>query len=269
MSSSPPVLPISNPVSSSSSSSSESSSQAPIATPAFKSFLNRLADSGRAALSQRRPWSEVLDRSAFSRPESLSEASSRLRKNLSYFRLNYLLLLGSVLGLSLLSHPLSLLLLLSLLSAWSFLYLFRPSDPPSSSSAAPSPTARPSPSSPSSPPSSSSSPPSAPSSSPLSCSVSPSSPPTAPLGFPRTSSWTTRSPPRLVSSPSSAAPPPLLPPLPLLLLLLLLLGSESRTRSVPCRAVPDLIIITHVISIVLHFTFTSFLSCFFNLFACY
>ncbi|KAK9168027.1 hypothetical protein Syun_000167 [Stephania yunnanensis] len=155
MSSSPPILPISNPITIS---TTESSSQAPIATPAFRSFLNRLADTGRAALSQRRPWSELLDRSAFSKPDSVSEATSRLRKNLSYFRLNYLLLVASVLALSLLSHPFSLLLLLSLLSAWSFLYLFRPSDPLSSSSAAPSPTAKPSPYSPSSPPSSSSSP---------------------------------------------------------------------------------------------------------------
>ncbi|KAK9159198.1 hypothetical protein Scep_005772 [Stephania cephalantha] len=127
MSSSPPILPISNP---STISTTESSSQAPIATPAFRSFLNRLADTGRAALSQRRPWSELLDRSAFSKPDSISDATSRLRKNLSYFRLNYLLLIASVLALSLLSHPFSLLLLLSLLSAWSFLYLFRPSDPP-------------------------------------------------------------------------------------------------------------------------------------------
>ncbi|KAK9126757.1 hypothetical protein Scep_015603 [Stephania cephalantha] len=101
-----------------------------IATPALRAFLARLSASLRRSLSNRRPWSELLDRSAFSRPASLSDAASRLRKNLSYFRTNYAAVLAAVLALSLLSHPLSLLLLLSLLAAWLFLYLFRPSDAP-------------------------------------------------------------------------------------------------------------------------------------------
>ncbi|XP_058110434.1 PRA1 family protein B1 [Magnolia sinica] len=99
-------------------------------TPAFRAFLSHLSSTVRQSLSLRRPWSELLDRSAFSRPSSLSEATSRLRKNASYFRVNYAIGLASVLALSLLSHPISLLTLLVLLAAWLFLYLFRPSDPP-------------------------------------------------------------------------------------------------------------------------------------------
>ncbi|KAE9451519.1 hypothetical protein C3L33_16570, partial [Rhododendron williamsianum] len=120
---SPPTLPISNPA----------QSQPPIsatATPAFRAFLTRISSSFRHLSSNRRPWPELLDRSSLSRPDSLSEAASRIRKNSSYFRVNYLTLIALVLSLSLLSHPFSLLVLLSLLAAWLFLYLFRPSDQP-------------------------------------------------------------------------------------------------------------------------------------------
>ncbi|OAY33104.1 PRA1 family protein B4 [Manihot esculenta] len=127
---SPPVLPISNSQPSNAASAASAQSQPPIATPAFRAFINQISDSVRHGISQRRPWAELADRSAFSKPESLSEAALRVRKNYSYFRVNYLAVIALILAFSLLSHPLSLLLLLGLLAAWLFLYLFRPSDPP-------------------------------------------------------------------------------------------------------------------------------------------
>ncbi|KAL0452677.1 UNVERIFIED_CONTAM: PRA1 family protein B3 [Sesamum latifolium] len=66
-----PTLPISNP---------QSESQPPIATPAFRAFLSRLNATIRHGLSQRRPWLELVDRSSFSRPDSLSEAASRIAR---------------------------------------------------------------------------------------------------------------------------------------------------------------------------------------------
>ncbi|XP_047957309.1 PRA1 family protein B3-like [Salvia hispanica] len=116
-----PTLPISN---------SSSESQPPIATPAFRAFLSRLSTSVRSGLAQRRPWLELVDRSAFNRPDTIAEAASRIRKNFNYFRVNYISLISLSLAFSLLSHPFSLLVLLSLLAAWLFLYLFRPSDQP-------------------------------------------------------------------------------------------------------------------------------------------
>ncbi|PKA50584.1 PRA1 family protein B4 [Apostasia shenzhenica] len=132
---SPPILPISNALSATGTVSSVSSgtaapSSAPVATPAFRLFLSHLHESVRRSLSDRRPWSELIDRSAFSRPDSLSEATSRVRKNFAYFRVNYLTVIAFVLALSLVSHPVSLLVLLALLASWCFLYLFRPSDSP-------------------------------------------------------------------------------------------------------------------------------------------
>lgn len=116
-----PTLPISN---------SQSESQPPIATPAFRAFIHRLSSNIRGGFSQRRPWMELLDRSSFARPDSLTDAASRIRKNFSYFRINYISLLALSVAFSLLSHPFSLLVLLSLLAAWLFLYAFRPSDQP-------------------------------------------------------------------------------------------------------------------------------------------
>ncbi|CAI0549050.1 unnamed protein product [Linum tenue] len=97
---------------------------------AVRSFVTRLYGAIGNSLSHRRPWTELIDRSAFSKPGSLSDATTRIRKNYSYFRVNYMTLLAIVLAVSLISHPFSLITLLSLLSAWLFLYTFRPSDQP-------------------------------------------------------------------------------------------------------------------------------------------
>ncbi|XP_050211033.1 PRA1 family protein B3-like [Mercurialis annua] len=118
-----PTIPISNP-------QSQPQSQPPIATPALRVFLSRLSSSIRQGFSQRRPWSELIDRTALIRPDSVSDAVSRIRRNITYFKVNYITLLGFVLALSLLSHPFSLVVLLVLLGGWIFLYLFRPSDQP-------------------------------------------------------------------------------------------------------------------------------------------
>ncbi|KAJ7963909.1 PRA1 family protein [Quillaja saponaria] len=125
---SPATLPILSPQSNSGTSGSQS--QPPIATPAFRAFLSRFSSTIRQGLSQRRPWYELIDRTSMSRPESLTEAYSRIRKNFSYFRVNYVTLLAFALAVSLISHPWSLLVLLGLLAAWVLLYLFRPSDQP-------------------------------------------------------------------------------------------------------------------------------------------
>lgn len=123
-SSSPAILPISNPQ------TTTTTTTAPIATPAFRAFISNITDTVRHGFSQRRPWYELVDRSAFSKPDSLSDATHRIRKNYSYFRVNYLSCLAAVLAVSLLTNPFALLALLTLLAAWIFLYLFRPSDSP-------------------------------------------------------------------------------------------------------------------------------------------
>ncbi|KAL8251913.1 hypothetical protein R6Q59_035606 [Mikania micrantha] len=98
--------------------------------PDLRPFFSRLTTTLRHSFSQRRPWFELVDRSTFCRPETLSETTSRIKKNLSYFHVNYIVIIGIVTVLSLLSHPFPLFFLVSLLAAWIYLYLFRPPDQP-------------------------------------------------------------------------------------------------------------------------------------------
>ncbi|KAF3330240.1 PRA1 family protein B4 [Carex littledalei] len=97
----------------------------PISTPAATSL-----SSLRRSLSLAHPWPELADPAFSPRPDSFPSAIHRLRRNLSYFRLNYSLLLLFTLSVSLLSYPLALILLLALLSAWSFFYFYRAADSP-------------------------------------------------------------------------------------------------------------------------------------------
>ncbi|CAN6469835.1 unnamed protein product [Victoria cruziana] len=95
------------------------------ATPAARAFLARMFDGARDGLSQRRPWAELADRNQLSKPDSLAEATARIRKNWPYFRVNYVIVLAAVLAISLIAHPGSLIVLALLLAGWNFLYLFR------------------------------------------------------------------------------------------------------------------------------------------------
>ena len=125
---SPPVLPITNlqPTTT----TTATASQPPLPPHALRAFLNNITESVRNGFSQRRPFTELIDRSAFSKPESISEATTRIRKNYAYFRINYLAAIFVILAFSLLTNPFSLLLLVGLLCSWLFLYLFRASDQP-------------------------------------------------------------------------------------------------------------------------------------------
>ncbi|XP_073066543.1 PRA1 family protein B4-like [Primulina eburnea] len=124
--SSPAILPISNPQQSTATATDGQQSSS-----AVRMFFAGISETVRSGLSNRRPWPELVDRSAFSKPESISEATLRIRKNYQYFRINYLTVVTAVLAISLLTNPFSLILLAGLLAAWMFLYLFRQSsDPP-------------------------------------------------------------------------------------------------------------------------------------------
>ncbi|XP_073062986.1 PRA1 family protein B4-like [Primulina eburnea] len=124
--SSPAILPISNPQQSATTTADGQQSSL-----AVRVFFAGISETVRSGLANRRPWPELVERSAFSKPESVSEATLRIRKNFQYFRINYFTIITAVLAISLLTNPFSLIVLAGLLAGWMFLYLFRQaSDPP-------------------------------------------------------------------------------------------------------------------------------------------
>uniref|UniRef100_A0A7N0RAD5 PRA1 family protein n=1 Tax=Kalanchoe fedtschenkoi TaxID=63787 RepID=A0A7N0RAD5_KALFE len=71
----------------------------------------------------RRPWREFASASSFSLPDVFGEALMRLSRNLSHFRINYALISLTILFLSLLFHPISLIVFVLVALAWYYFYI--------------------------------------------------------------------------------------------------------------------------------------------------
>ncbi|KAL9235456.1 hypothetical protein vseg_010214 [Gypsophila vaccaria] len=105
-----------------------SSSTLPTSTTPLTTNLDYISRAKRtlySTLSHRRPWRQIFNHHVLSLPASLSAAFSRLKTNLSFFRMNFSLFVLLVLFLSLLWHPLSLVVFLLMLLAWIFLFFLR------------------------------------------------------------------------------------------------------------------------------------------------
>ncbi|CAM8989891.1 unnamed protein product [Rhodiola kirilowii] len=79
----------------------------------------------QSVMSASRPWTQFFELQAFNLPVSLSESTARISRNLFYFRVNYTLVALLILFISLLWHPISMIVLLVIFVAWFFLYFFR------------------------------------------------------------------------------------------------------------------------------------------------
>ncbi|XP_024927086.2 PRA1 family protein D [Ziziphus jujuba] len=88
-------------------------------------LMSRFTEASQSVLATRRPWGDLLDPTALSIPSSLSDATTRLAQNLTHFRFNYTLVLLLALFLSLIFHPISMIVFLLVFVAWLFLYFSR------------------------------------------------------------------------------------------------------------------------------------------------
>ncbi|KAJ3699988.1 hypothetical protein LUZ61_003693 [Rhynchospora tenuis] len=88
-------------------------------------LVSKFKEQGHALISARRPWQELFHPPAFSRPINIGDAINRIRRNATYFRANYILVIVGVLLLGLFYHPFSFFACAALAASWFFLYFSR------------------------------------------------------------------------------------------------------------------------------------------------
>ncbi|CAL0322074.1 unnamed protein product [Lupinus luteus] len=88
-------------------------------------FISRAKLRTKEVLATRRPWNIMFNFHSVSFPHGFSDAVSRIRTNLSFFQMNYAIIILFVLFLSLLWHPISMIVFVVLMAVWLFLYFLR------------------------------------------------------------------------------------------------------------------------------------------------
>ena len=91
-----------------------------------KTTLTKAKDVSSNLIKSSKPWTEFVDRNSFSKPDTFYGAVGRVRKNVAYFGINYLLLMLLVLVLFLIAQPSSIIWLLVLSSMWLYVMAVNP-----------------------------------------------------------------------------------------------------------------------------------------------
>lgn len=88
-------------------------------------YVSRAKERIKAGLGTRRPWNIMFNPHSFGFPSKFADAIKRVRTNVAYFRMNYAIIVLLVLFLSLLWHPISLIVFIVMMIVWLFLYFIR------------------------------------------------------------------------------------------------------------------------------------------------
>ncbi|CAA2968662.1 PRA1 family F2-like [Olea europaea subsp. europaea] len=99
-------------------------SSSPSGNPVNFEYISRAKERIKDGLATRRPWLEMFNLHCFNLP-SASSAFSRIKTNLAFFRMNYAMIVLLILFLSLLWHPISLIVFIVMMAIWLFLYFLR------------------------------------------------------------------------------------------------------------------------------------------------
>ncbi|KAL2493203.1 PRA1 family protein F2 [Abeliophyllum distichum] len=99
-------------------------SSSPSGNRASLEYITRAKERIKAGLGTTRPWREMFNFHSFNLP-STSDAFGRIKKNFAFFLMNYAIIVLLVLFLSLLWHPISLIVFIVMMAVWLFLYFLR------------------------------------------------------------------------------------------------------------------------------------------------
>ena len=101
----------------------------PAATPSSSSsnlqFVSLAKERINSGLGMPRPWKEMIKLQDLSFPTSVSQLIQRIKINVAVFRMNYAIIILFILFLSLLWHPVSMIVFIVMMVAWLFLYFLR------------------------------------------------------------------------------------------------------------------------------------------------
>lgn len=99
----------------------------PAATPSSSNlqFVSLAKERINSGLGMPRPWKEMIKLQDLSFPTSVSQLIQRIKINVAVFRMNYAIIILFILFLSLLWHPVSMIVFIVMTVAWLFLYFLR------------------------------------------------------------------------------------------------------------------------------------------------
>lgn len=88
-------------------------------------FAQKLKENAAQSFREAKPWSEVLDRTAFGKPAGMAEVTGRLRKNVAYFKANYGIVGVGITSMVMFMNFTSIIVLAMLAVLWGYAYIVR------------------------------------------------------------------------------------------------------------------------------------------------